>query len=122
MCNRALLKYITSKWGHKFDVVSVQNQGRKGEFKNFLSLLSELEIKFENSFHTNHHLSHAGSIYYTSPFSEALILSFDGSGNDGQTVILHGNGSKIDYVGNYKTKRVLPVHCFHKTYKRNSNC
>jgi carbamoyltransferase len=40
-------------------------------------------IKAKNYILTKHHYSHAGSSFYQSPYSEALVFSFDGGGNDG---------------------------------------
>ncbi|MDP6410419.1 MAG: carbamoyltransferase C-terminal domain-containing protein [Planctomycetota bacterium] len=42
-----------------------------------------------------HHLSHAYSAYYTSPFDEALVLTLDGSGEDTCTQITHGEGDDL---------------------------
>lgn len=40
-------------------------------------------LNAKNFITTKHHLSHAGQAFYLSPFDEALIISFDGGGNDG---------------------------------------
>lgn len=42
-----------------------------------------------------HHGTHAASVFYLSPFKEALIVSFDGGGDDGHFNIFHGNQSGI---------------------------
>src|SRR3990170_3537379 len=42
-----------------------------------------------------HHLSHAASAFYPSPFEEAAILTVDGVGEWATTTIGHGKGSKI---------------------------
>lgn len=42
-----------------------------------------------------HHLSHAASAFYPSPFSEAAILTLDGVGEWATTIIAHGTGNKI---------------------------
>ena len=42
-----------------------------------------------------HHLSHAASAFYPSPFKEAAILTIDGVGEWATASICHGNGSKI---------------------------
>src|SRR4051794_15104163 len=43
-----------------------------------------------------HHLSHAASAFYPSPFSEAAILTMDGVGEWATTSIAHGKGSTIE--------------------------
>jgi carbamoyltransferase len=42
-----------------------------------------------------HHLSHAASAFYPSPFEEAAILTIDGVGEWATTTIGHGNGRDI---------------------------
>jgi len=42
-----------------------------------------------------HHLSHAASAFYPSPFHEAAILTIDGVGEWATTTIGHGEGNKI---------------------------
>jgi carbamoyltransferase len=42
-----------------------------------------------------HHLSHAGSAFYPSPFTEAAILTIDGVGEWATASICHGNGKTI---------------------------
>lgn len=45
-----------------------------------------------------HHLSHAASAFYPSPFAEAAILTVDGVGEWATTVIGHGQGASIDFL------------------------
>ena len=45
-----------------------------------------------------HHLSHAASAFYPSPFEEAAILTVDGVGEWATTTIGHGKGSKIEIL------------------------
>jgi carbamoyltransferase len=44
---------------------------------------------------TEHHLSHAASAFYPSPFNESAIVTIDGVGEWCTTSIGHGNGSEI---------------------------
>jgi len=44
---------------------------------------------------TEHHLSHAASAFYPSPFDEAAILTIDGVGEWATTTISYGKGSQI---------------------------
>ena len=44
---------------------------------------------------TEHHLSHAASAFYPSPFDEAAILTIDGVGEWATTTISHGKGNQI---------------------------
>ena len=45
-----------------------------------------------------HHLSHAASAFYPSPFSEAAIVTIDGVGEWATTTICKGNGNKIEIL------------------------
>ncbi len=104
------LEIVGKSWGKTYDAIAVQNQGRMGEYQNLLLLLEEAGFKYGNIYNVAHHLSHAAQAFYTSPFEEAVILSYDGSGNDGYTMIFHGTASgglkyiednKIQFGRNY---------------------
>ena len=45
---------------------------------------------------SEHHISHAASAYYCSPFEESAILTFDGVGEWATTTISHGIGHKLE--------------------------
>ncbi len=45
-----------------------------------------------------HHVSHAASAFYPSPFEKAAILTVDGVGEWATTTIGRGNGGKIDVI------------------------
>ena len=67
-------------------------------------LLNELKRHDENFKDTSkinfseHHLSHAASAFYPSPFDEALILTMDGVGEWATSTIAIGKGNKIDIL------------------------
>ncbi len=42
-----------------------------------------------------HHLSHAASAYYPSPFDEAMVLTMDGVGEWATTSLAHGKGTQL---------------------------
>ncbi|MFB7945743.1 carbamoyltransferase [Kitasatospora phosalacinea] len=44
---------------------------------------------------SRHHLSHAASAYYPSPFDDAAVLTADGVGEHTTTGLFHGRGSKL---------------------------
>ena len=50
----------------------------------------------KNIFFSDHHLSHAASAYFPSPFDEAVILTADGVGEWATTTVAVGNGNKLD--------------------------
>lgn len=47
---------------------------------------------------TEHHVSHAASAFYPSPFENALVLTMDGVGEWCTTSVAIGNGRKLDIV------------------------
>jgi carbamoyltransferase len=95
---KMFLERVKIEWGSSFDALAVQNQGRVEEYDNLLIVLSEAGITFKEAHHVNHHLSHAALSYFTSPFTESLILSYDGIGNDGKTVFFSAKDNKIEYA------------------------
>ena len=68
--------------------------------KIILDNLSELDQSFKkrecNLLFSNHHLSHAASCYYPSPFDEAAILTLDGVGEWTTTAIYQAKNNKIN--------------------------
>ncbi|HEV2444950.1 MAG TPA: carbamoyltransferase, partial [Candidatus Sulfopaludibacter sp.] len=47
---------------------------------------------------TEHHLSHAASAFFPSPFPEALVLTMDGVGEWATTTMAHGTGNRLDIL------------------------
>ncbi|WP_440927288.1 carbamoyltransferase family protein [Candidatus Pelagibacter sp.] len=50
----------------------------------------------ENIFFSDHHLSHAASAFFPSPFSEAVILTADGVGEWATTTVAIGKNEKLE--------------------------
>ncbi len=67
--------------------------------KNILDYLFEIDETFDkkkcNLLFSNHHLSHASSAYYPSPFDDAAILTLDGVGEWTTTAIYLAEKNKI---------------------------
>ncbi len=68
--------------------------------KNMLfNLLKKHDNKFNNRnniFFSEHHLSHAASAFYPSPFEEAIILTADGVGEWATTTVAIGKKNKLE--------------------------
>ncbi|HTC90541.1 MAG TPA: carbamoyltransferase [Bryobacteraceae bacterium] len=47
---------------------------------------------------TEHHLSHAASAFFPSPFEEAVVLTMDGVGEWATTSVAHGRGNKLEIL------------------------
>jgi carbamoyltransferase len=58
--------------------------------------------KNNNIFFSEHHLSHAASAFFPSPFEKALILTIDGVGEWSTTSIYIGNKNNIEFVKDIK--------------------
>ena len=56
----------------------------------------------DNLYFSEHHLSHAASAFYPSPFVEALILTIDGVGEWSTTTISHGKNNAIKMLEEIK--------------------
>ena len=52
----------------------------------------------ENIFFSEHHLSHAASAFYPSPFTEAIVLTADGVGEWATTTVAIGKDENLDIV------------------------
>ena len=68
--------------------------------KNFLfNKLKEHDENYksdENIFFSDHHLSHASSAFFPSPFEEAVILTADGVGEWATTTVAVGKGNHLE--------------------------
>jgi len=47
---------------------------------------------------TEHHLSHAASAFFPSPFEEAVVLTMDGVGEWATTSVAHGHGNQLEIL------------------------
>ncbi len=52
----------------------------------------------ENIFFSDHHLSHAASAFFPSPFEEAVVLTADGVGEWATTTVAIGKGNNLDIM------------------------
>ncbi len=50
----------------------------------------------ENIFFSDHHLSHAASAFFPSPFNEAIVITADGVGEWATTTVAIGKGNNLD--------------------------
>src|SRR3990167_3620758 len=87
--------FIEGSWGSKL--------GEELFYKKIMDvpkLLSEYaEIDLANKIiWVPHHISHAGSAYYVSPFEESAILSIDGIGEIMTTLLGVGKGNKMSAI------------------------
>ena len=68
--------------------------------KNYLyNQLKQHDINFKDKnkiFFSEHHLSHAASAFYPSPFDEAVVLTADGVGEWATTTVAIGKGNNLE--------------------------
>ena len=67
--------------------------GGKLWMKNII--MEKIEVPPEKIIFTAHHMSHAASALFASPFEEAAILTIDGVGEWATSTICHGTGKDI---------------------------
>jgi carbamoyltransferase len=103
------IEIILKKWGNMYDYVAIQNQKMIDEYYNIIYLLKKFGFKYKEVFNLSHNLSHAALAFYTSPFDNSLILSYDGKGDDGHTVLFKGNTKSIEY---FKTYNLQLGNCY----------
>src|SRR4029077_2690180 len=63
--------------------------------------LKELDPRqewIEKLLFTEHHVSHAASAFYPSPFEEAAVLTMDGVGEWATTSVAHGKGNQVEIL------------------------
>lgn len=62
--------------------------------------LQKLDVEFsaEKLLFGEHHLSHAASAFYPSPFESAVVLTLDGVGEWATTTVAIGNGNELEIV------------------------
>ena len=67
----------------------------KTELKKQVAALGEPDAKQPDLLFSEHHLSHAGSAFYPSPFEKAAVLCMDGVGEWATTSAWLGDGSEL---------------------------
>ena len=71
---------------------------QKKVMKRELSQLGFTFQQLENFFFSDHHLSHAASAFYPSPFEEAIVLTMDGVGEWTTTSVYKGHKNKLELM------------------------
>jgi carbamoyltransferase len=69
---------------------------QKNELINSLKEIEDFKIDENKIFFSEHHLSHAASAFYPSPFTEAVVLIADGVGEWATTTVALAKNNKIE--------------------------
>lgn len=77
----------------------VKNWIDAGKFDVVRRIAEELKVDSSRIHSTSHHLSHAASTFYCSPFSKATIVTMDGIGEEESATISLGCDCSIEKVG-----------------------
>ncbi|HXU73736.1 MAG TPA: carbamoyltransferase [Polyangia bacterium] len=60
-----------------------------------------------NFHYVEHHVSHAASAYYCSPFDDAAVLTVDGAGEEATVLFAHGQGNRLEVLARVKLPHSL---------------
>lgn len=88
-------KVVPGDWGSK--------EGEIKFYQNLLKVIPELKklnlLKSEKNFYwIDHHLCHAGSSFFVSPFKKAAVIAIDGIGEFSTTWLGYGQSNKLKKV------------------------
>lgn len=64
----------------------------------------------------DHHLCHAGAVFFSSRFDHALILSLDGFGDGSSGLIARGSGTNIDVIERMSDENSIGLEYLRATY------
>lgn len=106
-----ILKYIQDEYGiSEYDTCYYLNSDtiENGTKVHYEKLIPAKEYK-----NCLHHLSHAATGFYQSDYNEALIISFDGGGNDGFFNVYHAKDrNNIELLVKYNVDLGFPYMSF----------
>lgn len=93
-------KTIFSEPSRALKAITKSPRKNRGIRDTVFSILRNFGIKVphEKVFFIEHHLAHAASAYYLSGYTDAAIMSIDGSGEFTSTLFAEGRGGKIDKI------------------------
>src|SRR4030095_14798755 len=57
--------------------------------------------------YVEHHVAHAASAFYCSPFDEAAVLTVDGAGEEATVLFAHGQGNRLKVLRRIKLPHSL---------------
>lgn len=87
---RGFVSFLTSMPVWVQEKLFMEKQIRKG--------LAKLDSVIPPIAYSEHHLSHAASAFFASPFEEAAVLTLDGVGEWATTSICHGKGNQLSML------------------------
>ncbi len=106
--------FKTIPFNTSFASEALENWIKKGKFRTKERIYAELEIKDIPYVEIEHHLSHAASAYYTSPFQESTIVTLDGLGEYETATVSLGKQQKIKKL--YSVKLPHSIGLFYSAF------
>ena len=92
------------------DIYNITKENTKINYEKLTLIINDflkshqLNLKDINKIYfSEHHLSHAASAFYPSPFKEAVILTLDGVGEWATTTVAKGNENNLDMLKEIQT-------------------
>jgi carbamoyltransferase len=104
---RKLLRTIRHGASGRYLKARLENAARVRDVRTHLAQALQVdpgEIRAQTH-NVEHHLAHAASAFFVSPFDDAAILSVDGFGDFASTMLAEGHGNRIEIL-----ERVLFPH------------
>jgi carbamoyltransferase len=72
--------------------------GEYGERRTLNGLMKGSGVKFNGMEHVDHHLAHAASAYYFSPYRKALAVTLDGQGDWSSSKVFDCSSGKMEFL------------------------
>ncbi|MCK4643710.1 carbamoyl transferase [bacterium] len=69
-----------------------------GDFFKMLNVRKYIPLKVKKTYFVEHHLAHAASSFFPTPFNSAAILSIDGSGERSTYLLAKGSKNRIEKI------------------------
>ncbi len=110
------IKHVLKYFPHSLNLLSVSSGGGELTVLNRLCLMRGIGKKIAQQFglkevprvhFIEHHLAHAASAFFVSPFQEAAILTMDGRGESTSTMMSRGRGNRIEKLAEIKVPHSL---------------
>ena len=102
-----LLKYLPKSINLIFSKsgASEYNAIKRIILKKTIAKTIEKKFKSQKKFNidfVSHHICHASSVFFVSPYEESAILTIDGRGESASTMFAHGKNNQIDIIKEFK--------------------
>lgn len=106
-----ILKYFEDKYGFKEYGYCLHQHCETIEGHGLVLYWKQIPAK--KYIECKHHISHASGVFYQSPFDKAIVISFDGGGNDGYFKIFYAERKdNLRLLADYRLDLGFPYMVF----------